>query len=237
MADFDTQSIMSLIKDIRDLFQSGKSSMRSTPVRQAPLTPNEESVPASGGMFQSPIRGAWKNSGDFSPSRATDPRHPQGHQGVDLRAPGGTIVYPLAPGIITNVGIDPKGGNVINIQHADGVRSYYAHLGTVKVHKGDRVGLDDPIATVGNSGNANGTFPHLHFQVWQNGQLRNPGDYFSVPKYSKVSPDEQQWLPGQKEIAQNWRMRDHLQQPRVAFTDGAKSLVKMSEIYAYLISK
>jgi murein DD-endopeptidase MepM/ murein hydrolase activator NlpD len=237
MADFDLQSITDILKDIKEIFQSGKSSMRSSPVRQAPLTPDKESIPVGEGRFQSPIRGSWKNSGAFSPSQATDPRHPQGHAGIDLRAPGGTAIYPLAPGVVTNIGIDPKGGNVINIQHADGIRTYYAHLGTVRVHKGDKVSMDDAIATVGDSGNARGTVPHLHFQVWQNGQLRNPGDYFTVPKYSNMTSDEQRWLPGQEEVARGWKMQDHLRQSRVAFTDGAKALETMSAVYCRLIGK
>lgn len=157
MPDFDTATILSLIKDVRDLFSAQRASMRPSPTQSQLLVPGEGEIPKSLGQYQAPIRGSWKNSGDFSPGRATNPRHPQGHQGVDMRASGGTSVYPMAPGIVTSVGTDPKGGNIVLIQHDNGIKTYSAHLGTVNVHKGDKVGMDTVIGTVGNTGNANVT--------------------------------------------------------------------------------
>jgi murein DD-endopeptidase MepM/ murein hydrolase activator NlpD len=164
--------------------------------------------------FQAPIKGAYYNSGAFSPGVATDARHAGGHQGVDLRASGGTPIYPIAPGIVTAVGTDPKGGNVINITHPQGVTAYYAHLGTIKVNKGDKVGMNTPIATVGSSGNAKNTFPHLHIQVWKDKQLMNPGQFFTVPAYSAVDPSKEKvWLSEQaKNEAQNFDMKAHKEQ-------------------------
>lgn len=164
--------------------------------------------------FQAPIKGTYYNSGNFSPNAATDARHKSGHKGVDLRASGGTTIYSIAPGIVTAVGADGKGGNVINISHPQGVRSYYAHLGTVKVNKGDRVNFDTPIATIGDSGNAKGTFPHLHIQVWKNNQLQNPGQFFHVPPYSKVDASKERvWLSDQaKQEAYNFNMKLHKEQ-------------------------
>lgn len=133
--------------------------------------------------YQSPIKVSWTNLGDFSPNAATDKRHPTGHQGVDMQAPQGTSIYPLAPGIITRVDNTPKSGNCVNIEHDDGVTTFYAHCSSIKVKKGEKVDYDTVIATVGNTGNAKGTSPHLHFQVWVNGQITNPGNFFTVPKY------------------------------------------------------
>ncbi len=173
------------------------------PGTAAPVKPSEPK-PDTG--YQAPVKGSWKNSGDFSPGRATDARHPGGHQGVDIRAPGGTPVYPIAAGIVTNVGTDPKGGNVVNVKHDKGVTTYYAHLGSTTVHKGQEVTKDTVIGTIGDSGNAAGTWPHCHFQVWNNGSITNPGNYFTVPKYENVDATvEKQWLPGHKEIARNWK--------------------------------
>lgn len=149
--------------------------------------------------YQSPIKGDWKNSGAFSPNTATDARHPNGHQGIDIRAPGGTEVYPIANGVVTNAGTDPKGGNVVNVMHDNNVKTYYAHLSSVKVKKGDKVTKDTAIGTIGDSGNAKGTAPHCHFQVWQNGQLTDPAKFFSVPAYTKMDKTELAWLPGAQE--------------------------------------
>lgn len=175
-------------------------------------------APAAFTGFQSPIKGSYYNSGNYSPGAATDARHAGGHKGVDLRAAGGTSIYPIAPGIVTYVGTDNKGGNVVNISHPQEVRSYYAHMGTVTVHKGDKVGLDTVIGTVGASGNAKGTWPHLHIQVWKSNQLQNPAAFFSVPAYT--APDtrkERVWSSDTAKMqAQNFNMNTYRENQRVA---------------------
>lgn len=215
----------SLLHEMVDLVK-GKAKTESMAVSPALYT-----------QFQSPIKGSYYNSGNFSPGAATDPRHPNGHQGVDLRASGGTPIYPIAPGVVTAVGLDPKGGNVINIQHPNGVRAYYAHLGSAKVHKGDKVGLNTVIGTVGNSGNAIGTFPHLHIQVWQNGQLINPGNLFHVPPYTKVdSTREKVWMSEKaKQEAQNFNMKKHVEPPRLAQQEKIDKLLTLASTYESLV--
>ena len=162
-------------------------------------------------QFQNPIRGGYANSGDFSPNAATDKRHLNGHQGVDLRAPAGTAIYPVLPGTVSNVGSSSKGGNTVTVMHPNGFRSYYAHCSTIKVQKGDKVNHETVIATVGDSGNAKGTPPHLHFQLWKGESLVNPGSYISVPKFTPVQKGEQFWLSEKaKEQDKSFSMKDHL---------------------------
>lgn len=93
------------------------------------------------------------------------------HEGIDIFAPAGTHVVAVAPGIITNVSITPLGGKVV-WQHdpARGVDYYYAHLSTQHVRRGDRVQAGELIGTVGNTGNARTTPPHLHFSVYRPGR-------------------------------------------------------------------
>lgn len=173
-------------------------------------------LPEEQDIYQSPIKGVWYNSGDFSPGKATDSRHKSGHDGIDMRAPGGTKLYPMCDGVVTYVGTDPKGGNVVNISHNNKVRTYYAHLGTISVQKNQKVDKNTEIGTVGESGNAKGTVPHCHFQVWVDGKISNPSNFFSVPKYTSVSKEEQRWLPGKKEVADNWSLKSHLQSNKIA---------------------
>lgn len=208
-----------LLNEVKSLFGGGVKSKR------APIITN---IPGNSG-FQAPIKSQYYNSGNFSPNAATDARHSKGHMGVDLRAPGGTSIYSIAPGVVTNVGTDPSGGNVVNIQHANGVRSYYAHLGTIRVHKGDRVDNNTPIATVGNSGNAKNTWPHLHIQVWNNGQLQNPGSYFTVPQYTNVDNNKEKlWLtPNAKQLAHSFNVNQHV--ARVA--SRSDELLKLASEY------
>jgi murein DD-endopeptidase MepM/ murein hydrolase activator NlpD len=149
------------------------------------------------GGFQSPIKSSWRTSGIFDPV-SIRPNGKKGHFGVDMRAPEGTSIYPFLPGIVTNVGTDPSGGNVINIQHGNGFRTYYAHLSGFNVNKGDKVDNNTVIGSVGNSGNAMHTFPHLHFQVWKNNQIQNPANFFTVPSYTDVSADERRQMVARK---------------------------------------
>lgn len=185
--------------------------------------------------IQAPIKGSWLSSGGFS-LQPTDKRHPNGHMGVDMRAPAGTPIYPMAPGVVTRVGSSRVGGNTINIRHANGLRTYYAHCSTVKVHEGDRVNNNTVIATVGDSGNAKGTVPHLHFQVWKDNQIQDPAAFFSVPKYVPYdAKKEKYWLSDQaKQEASAFNMKSHLANRRVAFSENVQKLVKIAEVYRKL---
>lgn len=163
--------------------------------------------------FQAPLKGALHNSGNFDPSGKTVGRP---HSGVDLRAGGGSQVFSIAPGIVKQVYADPMGGNAVVITHSNGYSSYYAHLGTVAVHNGDKVDYDTVIGTVGASGNAatgqrGGGLAHVHLQTWHNGALINPANLFNIPPYTPFdSKKEVNWLPGAKQIADNWSMQKHL---------------------------
>lgn len=228
---FDFGSLISQIVDeVKGLF--GSKQRYNAPSAQPQAKQQEQFVGSPGG-YVAPIHDEWHSSGGFT--YQPNPTHPQGHMGVDLRAPGGTPIYPLAPGVVSNVGTDPKGGNVVNIQHADGVRTYYAHMSTVKAQKGDKVTTNTVIGTVGNTGNASHTVPHLHFQVWHDNQIQDPAKYFSVPAYTNLTAEEQKrgpWLsPEAKQQAEAFTMRDHLTERRVAFSKDVEKLVKLADQY------
>jgi len=73
--------------------------------------------------------------------------------------------------------------------------TYYAHLGTISVAKNSKVNTNSIIGTVGDTGNAKGTAPHLHFEVTMNGKKVNPAQFFSIPTYSsKLKNNESLWL-------------------------------------------
>ncbi len=94
------------------------------------------------------------------------------HEGIDIFAPRGTPVVAVAGGVITDVRTTPVGGQVV--WHRDderGVTYYYAHLDQQLVRPGQRVSAGDRIGTVGNTGNARTTPPHLHFSVYRPGQI------------------------------------------------------------------
>lgn len=224
----DDFNLDKLLQETIDLF--GSKQKRINPVVPTSQKRNPQSI-------QSPIKGSWLSSGGFS-LQSTDKRHPNGHMGVDMRAPAGTPIYSMAPGVVTGVGESALGGNTINIQHANGLRTYYAHCSTVKVQKGDRVDNNTIIATVGDSGNAKGTVPHLHFQVWKDNQIQDPASFFSVPKYVPYDAKKEKfWLSDEaKQEAAAFNMKSHTTNRRMAFSKGVQKLIKIAETY-YNLSK
>lgn len=93
------------------------------------------------------------------------------HQGVDIFAPRGTPVVAATGGVVTRVGDNALGGNVVFV--VDPTRRwafYYAHLDRQLVTEGTRVAPGDTLGLVGNTGNARGTAPHLHFGVYRTGR-------------------------------------------------------------------
>jgi murein DD-endopeptidase MepM/ murein hydrolase activator NlpD len=233
--DFDS-FLQQLISEVKGLF-----GVRRQPASRTPAsTPGSGSKPISSpGGWTAPIHGSWNSSGGFT--YQPNSTHPKGHMGVDMRVPAGTPVYPLAAGVVSNVGTDPMGGNVVNVQHAGNVRTYYAHLSTAKVQKGDKVTTNTELGTVGNTGNASHTFPHLHFQVWKDGQIQDPAGFFSVPQYTNLSAEEQKqgpWLSEQaKQEAQAFNMKEHVSERRVAFSREVDKLTLISIAYDQLTKK
>lgn len=93
------------------------------------------------------------------------------HEGVDLFAPRGTPVVAAADGF-ASPGTNRLGGNVVWLRDGErGLTHYYAHLDTVLVATGQRVRRGDTLGTVGNTGNARTTPPHLHFGLYDDGAL------------------------------------------------------------------
>lgn len=112
--------------------------------------------------------------GHFSPNAPTDKNH-KFHNGVDLKADFGIPVYPIASGIVKEVGVGNISGNYVSCLHENGkVQSFYGHLESVKVGKGQMVTQSTIIGTVGDTGNAKGRGAHLHYEVKVNGALVNP---------------------------------------------------------------
>ena len=98
------------------------------------------------------------------------------HKGVDFGAGHGQPVYAVADGNVTVVGWDQYGyGNWIEIAHADGTRTRYAHLSSTAVSNGNPVTQGQTIGAIGSTGGSTG--PHLHFEVRIGGNAVDPMPY------------------------------------------------------------
>ena len=100
------------------------------------------------------------------------------HEGVDIFAPRGTHVVAAADGIVSSVGTNRLGGNVVWVARPLRREAhYYAHLEAQVVRAGTRVKTGDTLGTVGNTGNARTTAPHLHFGIYAAGGAVDPLPY------------------------------------------------------------
>ncbi|MFO7152021.1 MAG: peptidoglycan DD-metalloendopeptidase family protein [Bacillota bacterium] len=97
------------------------------------------------------------------------------HTGLDIANSTGTPVRAAGSGVVTFAGRSGGYGNLVIINHGGGVETYYAHLSTISVSKGDNVSSGQVIGKVGTTGRTTG--PHLHFEVRVNGTPKNPLNY------------------------------------------------------------
>ena len=107
------------------------------------------------------------------------------HDGLDLIAPQGDPVYAAASGRVTKVTRSRKGlGNEVEIDHGNGYVTKYSLLGDISVTQGKNVKVGQVLGTVGVSTFV--TAPHLHFEVYHNGEVKDPIDFF----FSSLSPED-----------------------------------------------
>lgn len=98
------------------------------------------------------------------------------HFGLDFAAPKGTPVFASADGMVVTATRKYDFGNLIELQHANGYSTAYAHLSQILVKKGERVRRGQEIGRVGNTG-SRCAGDHVHFEVRKNGVRQDPGPF------------------------------------------------------------
>lgn len=97
------------------------------------------------------------------------------HEGIDFVAEAGTPVVAAATGLVLVAERRPDFGNVVDIDHGDGLVSRYAHLSRITVKSGQIVRRGSEIGAVGSTGRSTGA--HLHFEVRILGAPQNPAQF------------------------------------------------------------
>ena len=137
-----------------------------------PTQPSEGVVSSSFGLRQDPINGMTKF-----------------HDGVDIAAPTGTPVKTAAAGTVIFSGNVAGYGNMVEVDHGDGVVTRYGHNSVNLVAAGDEVQAGQSIALVGSTGRSTGS--HLHFEVRKGGKPVDPailfGDLAKGVKLSSIA--------------------------------------------------
>lgn len=110
--------------------------------------------------------------------RRVDPftGRPAFHRGIDLSARKGTPIMATADGRVLKVRRSDTGyGNMLIIDHGNGLETRYAHCDRLLVSKGQKIARGEVVATVGSSGHS--TAPHLHYEVIRHDRYGNPSQY------------------------------------------------------------
>ncbi|GGE67271.1 hypothetical protein GCM10011533_19460 [Streptosporangium jomthongense] len=97
------------------------------------------------------------------------------HAGVDLAGKEGSDIISVAGGVVTYASERFGYGNLVEVDHGDGLVTRYAHCKTIKVEVGDVVQKGQVLALMGSTGRSTG--PHVHFEVIRNGKTENPETY------------------------------------------------------------
>jgi len=110
---------------------------------------------------------------------------PSVHEGLDFAAPSGTPILAASGGLVRTAASQGSFGNLIEIDHGEGLVTRYAHAQVLLVKKGDLVRRGQMIARVGSTGLSSG--PHLHFEVRQHDKPLDPRAYLTGSPLVPVS--------------------------------------------------
>jgi murein DD-endopeptidase MepM/ murein hydrolase activator NlpD len=94
------------------------------------------------------------------------------HKGIDFAGPEGTKVSSVAAGLVTFAGDRPGFGQMVEINHGNGLATRYCHNEKLLVRQGDMVRKGQEVSLMGSTGHSTG--PHLHFEVLKNGTQVDP---------------------------------------------------------------
>lgn len=139
-----------------------------------PDAPKQQADSSSG--FGWPVSGA-RMSSKFG--RRSSPKRGASsyHRGIDLAIASGTPIYASQSGTVTIASYTGGYGNLVEINHGNGLTTRYGHCLSLKVKRGQKVQKGELIALVGSTGVSTG--PHVHFEVRKGGTAVNPLNYLS----------------------------------------------------------
>ena len=153
---------------------------------------SESTYPASGDHIsgydiasipsQIPVKGYLTQKIELSSDFKT-----KNHYGIDISAVEGTPVAASAGGLVVFSGWSYDLGNHIILYHGDGYFTQYGHLQDLIAEAREFVSLGEAIAHVGSTGISSG--PHLHFEIWREGTVLDPLEFFPQYEQKDLSAD------------------------------------------------
>lgn len=128
-----------------------------------------------------PVSNKLRKSSRFGPR--TDPFTKRGahHSGLDFAGPYKSPIYATAAGKVVHAGRRGPYGNLVEIDHGHGFKTRYGHLYRVKVTRGQQVEFGQLVGLLGSTGRSTG--PHIHYEVWFEGKVRDPDPFLKVGRH------------------------------------------------------
>jgi murein DD-endopeptidase MepM/ murein hydrolase activator NlpD len=125
--------------------------------------------------FGSPLPGPIEVTSPFGARMDPFYGKPALHTGIDLRQDYGAPVHATADGTVSFAGSDGGYGNMVEIDHGNGLSTRYAHLSSITVRQGEKVEIGAVVGHIGETGRATG--PHLHYETRINGEPVDPARF------------------------------------------------------------
>jgi murein DD-endopeptidase MepM/ murein hydrolase activator NlpD len=141
-----------------------------------------------GGIFLWPTPGYYTITSPFGMRLHPILKTYRVHTGMDIGAPMGTYILAANSGVVSKATYSVSYGNLVMINHGNGISTAYAHGSEILVEEGQEVKRGDIIMKVGSTGWSTG--PHLHFEIIVNGTKIDPYPYVTKTA-SQLSEDEQ----------------------------------------------
>ena len=154
-----------------------------TELIQGILNPGQrspEALPRRANPWQRTLDAPARLTSEFGRRRDPFTGHTSFHGGIDLAAKSGTKIYPFREGVVTFSGWKSGYGNVVFVQHEDGLESVYGHNAKNLVKPGEQVGPQTVLGEVGSTGRSTG--PHLHFEIRKRGKAIDPVPFLTGGK-------------------------------------------------------
>lgn len=144
-----------------------------------------------GGIFLWPLPGHYTITSPFGMRLHPILKVYRGHTGMDIGAPMGTYILAANSGVVSKATYSTSYGNLVMINHGNGISTAYAHGSEILVQEGQEVRRGDIVMKVGSTGWSTG--PHLHFEIIVNGVKIDPYPYVTktASQLSEEKAEEQ----------------------------------------------
>lgn len=172
--DVKDNKLAALQADINESMERKKAASSTTPSNSSQASTNATNGPTVTGDGVL----AWPTQGGYISSHL-GPRGGRLHKGMDIaRTDRSTSppIFAVDGGTVKSAGYSGSFGNKVVIDHNNGMKTIYAHLARIDVRPGQNVSRGERLGIMGTTGRSTGI--HLHLEIYVNGSLQNPAQYF-----------------------------------------------------------